>query len=137
MKMALHILLGAVLGTLLLWVSVYFYGLLAGWSPWSTWWWAHHPTLVSGTSKVLAFAPFVIVLGVVFSRLFRARPILSALIAMTIVMVIAYADALRSPQLLTASLRTTWQMFAPFLVGPPLVVYLLGRLRSNQRLERP
>jgi hypothetical protein len=133
MKMAFRVLVGASLGTLVLWVSIYFYGLLAVWSPWSNWWWAHHPALVSSTSKILAFVPCVIALGVIFTKLFKTLPILSAFVAMGLAMLIAFAETLRTPELLLPTVRMNWEWFAPFMVGPPLTVYVLNRLRSNNR----
>src|SRR5215469_8927630 len=108
MKTALLVLVGAVLGTLVLWFSVYFYGLLAVWSPWSVEWWKHHFAVVSATSKALAFVPGIVVLGVIFATLFRTRAVLWALVAMLITLVVAYAGTFSTPELIVPTLRTTW-----------------------------
>jgi hypothetical protein len=137
MKTALRVILGAGVGSLVLWVSVYFYGLLAVWSPWPTWWWKTHYGLVTTTSKALALAPGVIVLGLFFLKLFKRRPILWALVVMGITLTFALADTVRTPELLLPTLRLTWELWVTFLVGPAAFVCLLPLLRSNQRLERP
>jgi hypothetical protein len=137
MQSALLVLIGAALGTLVLWFSVYLYGLLAVWSPWSVEWWKHHFALVSATSKALAFIPGIVVLGAVFAKLFRTRAVLWSLVAMLITLLVAYADTFLTPELIGPTLRTTWGLFAPFLIGPPLIVYLLRRLRSNNRWRGP
>ena len=137
MSIALRLLLGVVIGTLALWIALYFYGLLAVWSPWPRGWWLHDFSLVSVTSRILAWIPFVIVLGFIFVRLFKVRPTACALVAMTLTILIALGDTLSDPELLRSTLPFLSQFLVPFLVGPPLIVYILSRLRSNQRLERP
>jgi len=137
MKTALRVLLGAVLGTLVLWLSVSAYGLLAVWSPWSVEWWKHHYEVVSVTSKALAFAPGLIILGVIFASLFKARAVLWSLVAMLLVLLVAYADTLLHPEQIGPTLRITWSLFVPFLIGPPLIVYFVSRLRSNNRWRVP
>jgi hypothetical protein len=137
MKSALRVLLGAVVGTLVLWAALYLLGLLAVWSPWPDPWWAHRYTVVAITSKAIAFLPCVALLGLFFAKLFPSRPALYAMVTMTLVLVVACADTLLHPELIGATLRLTWEMLVVFLLGPPIVVYLLGSLRSNNRWSGP
>jgi hypothetical protein len=137
MKSALRVLFAAIVGTLVLWASLYLLGLLAVWSPWPNPWWAHRYTVVAITSKAVAFLPCVALLGILFAKLFPTRPVLYALVTMTLVLVVAYADTLVHPELVGPTLRLTWEMLVVFLLGPPVVVYVLGSLRSNNRWRGP
>ena len=137
MGFALRVLFGVVLGWGAIWLGIHLYGLLAVWSPWPNTWWAHHPRFVLISSAFLAALPLVIVLGLVFSRLFRHRALLGAAVAMTISLAVAVSDALTDPKDIGATLGSTWQIFAPFLVGPPVIALLLTRRRSNNRWSGP
>ena len=137
MKTALRVLLGALIGTAVLWASLYLYGLMAVWSPFPNPWWAHRYTVVAITSKAIAFIPCVIVLGFIFIRLFPTRSAFYSAVTMTLVLLFAYSDALRHPEQLGPTLRLTWEMLVVFLLGPAMVVYVLRSLRSNHRVWTP
>lgn len=128
-----RVLLGAVLGSVFVRFSITVLGLLAVWSPYSIGWWKHHARAVMLGSKLLAVIPCVVLLGLLLDRLYKARPVLSASISMSVVLLAIYANAMRTPELLGSAIRTTWDLFLPFLVGPPLVVYLMRVARSNKR----
>jgi hypothetical protein len=132
MKTALRVLVGALVGTAVLWTAAYLYGLLAVWTLWPDPWWAHRYSAVSMMSKALAFLPGVFLLGFIFTRLFRTRPVLFAAVTMSLVLLVAYADMFRNPALMAPMLRLTWEMLVSFLLGPPLVVYLMSQLRNNR-----
>ena len=137
MGFALRVLFGTVLGWGAMWIGIYLYGLLAIWSPWPNTWWAHHPRFVLISSAFLAALPLVIVLGWAFSRLFRHRALLGAVVTMTISFVVAVSDAFTGLKDIGGTLGSTWQIFCPFLVGPPVVALLLTRWRSNNRWRGP
>ena len=103
------------------------------WSPYSIGWWKHHARAVMLGSKLLAVIPCVVLLGLLLDRLYKARPVLSASISMSVVLLAIYANAMQTPELLGSAIRTTWDLFLPFLVGPPLVVHLMRVARSNKR----
>jgi hypothetical protein len=130
--------LGAILGAAVLWACISLWGLLAVWiSPWSIAWWRHHPRIVTIGREVLAVAPGVGALGLCFGRLYRWRPVVSALISMSIAIPVIYSDALRTPELMGPALRLTWGFSLSFFVGPALIVYLLPVVRSNNRWRGP
>jgi len=137
MKIALRLLLGGLLGTAVLWASLYLYGLLAVWSLFPNPWWAHRYTAVAITSKALAFIPCVIALGFIFSKLFPTRATLYSAVTMTLVFLVAYSDTLLHPETIGPTLRLTWEMLVVFLFGPVLVVYVLRSSRSNNRWSGP
>jgi len=137
MKTALRVLLGAVCGTVFLWASLYIYGLLALWSPFPNSWWAHRFTLVAITSKAIAFIPSAIVLGYIFTKLFHTRTVLYSAITTTLVLLVAYGDTLRDPKLIWPTLRLTWELDVLVLLGPVIVVHVIGSLRSNNRWRGP
>jgi hypothetical protein len=137
MKTVFLVLVGAALGFLVLEVSVYLYALLPVWSLFSVEWLKHHVALILAATKAVAFLPGIFLLGVLFAKLFRTRAVLWALVANLIALLVAFANTFLTPALIIPTLRLTWDLFAPFLIGPPLIVYFLGRLRSNKRWKGP
>lgn len=127
--------MGALVGTVVLRVSVYL---------WSFGRLGNLVQSVVGTPfygrldhfKDLRLCPLRSRLGVIFARLFKTRPVLCAFEAMTIALVIAYAETFRTPELLLPTARMTLELIVAFLIGPPFIVYVLNRLRSNNRFER-
>jgi len=129
-----RILIGAVLGWGGVVASVALLGILAVWSPFPKTWWMHHMTVVMIGSEVLASLPCAVVLGFLMSRLYRVRPVASALASMALALLASSAGAFTDPE----ALSTSWRFFIPYLLGPPLVVYLLAHhLRSNNRWRGP
>jgi len=120
-----------------LWAALYLYGLLAVWLLSPDLWWTHRYSIVSLTSKALAFLPCIFVLGFVFRKLFRTRPVLFAVVTMLLVLLVAYADMFRNPELIAPTLRLSWDLLVSFIVGPPLVVYFMSQMRSNNRWRGP
>jgi F0F1-type ATP synthase assembly protein I len=133
LRLLAGVLLGAVIGFVFVWVAVTFYGLLAVWSPYSIGWWKHHIRAVMIGSQLLAVIPCVVILGLLLNRLYKTRPVLSAATSMSVVILAIYADTLWTPDLVGPTIRLTWNLFLPFLIGPPLVVYLMRTVRSNSR----
>jgi hypothetical protein len=127
------VLLGAVLGFVFIWLAVTFYGLLAVWSPYSMGWWKHHIRAVMIGSQLLAVIPCVVLLGLLLNRVYKARPVLCSAMSMSVVLLAIYADTLWTPDLVGPTIRLTWNLFLPFLIGPPLVVFLMRTARTNSR----
>ena|SRR5579863_3616941 len=125
------------MATVSLWAAVALYGVLAVRSPWPRAWWIQHMSLVNVGSEALALLPFVIALGLLLWRLFRKHAVLYTLTSVAIALLVAFADFFRQPELLAPALRITWGFFLPFLIGPPLIVFVLTRLRSNNRSRGP
>jgi hypothetical protein len=129
-----RILVGAVLGWVVIVASVALLGILAVWSPFPKTWWMHHMTVVMIGSELLAAVPLVVALGFLMSRLYRVRPVASALASMTLALLASSAGAFTDPEALSSS----WRFFVPFLLVPPLVVhFLVHHLRSNNRWSGP
>jgi len=74
-----RVLVGAVLGWVIVCASVALGLLVAVRSPFPKGWWIlHMPMLVTG-SEILASLPCVVILGFLMSKLYRVRPVVSAL----------------------------------------------------------
>ena len=85
-------------------------------------WWRFHADLVRLSSLGLALIPCVGVVGYALSSLFKRNAVLSAFISMTIAVLVAISYPLEDPQHWRQTIRTTWPLFASFLIGPPLIV---------------
>jgi hypothetical protein len=117
------------LASVLLWGAVALYGVLAVWSPWPTTWWAHHVRWVTLGSQLIVLVPCILGLGLALFALYKQHAVLSAAVSMGIAFVVAFASSVTDPE----SLGSGWAFFAPYFIGPPFMVYILGRLRSNNR----
>ncbi len=137
MKRVLLVLLGTVLGYVAMVVAIYAWGLIAVWSPFPRSMWASHGSFVTTASAGLAFAPFVALLVFALVALFKEHAVANSTISMGFVTLIGNAPGSHSPGELLASITDAWWLTAIFLIGVPLLVWLLQTLRSNQRLERP
>jgi hypothetical protein len=132
-----RVLLGALIALVTLGASVFFYGFLAAWSPFPQTWWIHHMSWVTFASVALTVVPCVVVLGLILSKVYKQYPVRSAFVSTTIALLVAFAGSFTDPQHLASGIGWTFGYFGPFLVGPPLVVLLLHRLRSNNRQSGP
>jgi hypothetical protein len=132
-----RVLLGALVALVTLGVSVPLYGFLAAWSPFPRTWWIHHMPWVTFASVALTVLPCVVFLGLILSKVYKQYPVRSAFISTTIALVVAFGASLHDPQQLPSDIGWTLGYFGPFLVGPPLVVLLLHRLRSNNPWRGP
>jgi hypothetical protein len=129
-----RILVGAILGAAVVWGCVTLWGLFSVWfSPWSVEWWRHHVQVALIGREILAVVPCVVGLGLAFRKLYRSRPVLSALASMAVALPVAYADVFSTPDLIGPLIRLTWGVLLSFLVGPALIVYVGGAVRSNNR----
>jgi hypothetical protein len=129
-----RVLVGAVLGWVVVCASVALLGLLAVWSPFPKGWWMHHMSVVMTDSEILALLPCIVLLGFLMSKLYRVRPVVSAFASLVIALLATSA----SPSADLETLRSSLRFFAPFLLGTPLVVFLLTQhLRSNNRWRGP
>jgi hypothetical protein len=101
-------------------------------------WWRHSDPLVMHTSEAIVIASSVIVLGGLLSKIFdRRHAALCALASMALGLVAAYWSDVTGLRHFAAAVGETWGSFASFLLGPPLIVALLGQLRSNNRWRGP
>ena len=132
-----RILLGTLITIVILWASVALYGLLAVWSPFPRTWWIHHMSWVTVGSITLTVLPCIVVLGVTLSKVYRQRAVTCALASSTIALLVAFASSWGEPQEFASEPGWTLGYFGPFLFGPPLVVLILQRLRSNNRWSGP
>ena len=126
----LRVLLGSFVALVFLCVSVALYGFLAAWSPFPQRWWIHHMPWVTFGSVALTVLPCVVIIGLILSKVYKQFPVTSAFVSMTIALLVAFAIPFRDPRQLASDIGWTLGYFGPFLVGPPLVVLLLDRLRS-------
>src|SRR5579862_2147974 len=125
MKRLSLLLSGAVLGWMGMCVGVAAFGFLAVWSPFPLGLWKSHGSLVIRLSALLVVFPLVLLLGLIFRRLFSASfRVLDAFLSMLIAFLIAYADTLWEPHPIQ-DLGQTAELWVPFLLGVPAVVYLL------------
>jgi hypothetical protein len=137
MMLFVRVLLGALAAFVVLCVSVALYGALAVWSPFPRTWWIHHMPWVTFGSVALTVLPCTVILGLILSKVNTQHPVTSSFISTTIALVVAFSSSFREPQLLGSDIGWTLGYFGPFLIGPPLVVLLLHRLRSNNRWRGP
>ena len=128
MKIALRVLVGAILG-ILAWV-ISFFATLAVLSAWPTSWRTHYLDLILNTSKIVVVTPCIVALGAIFRRMFSSHRTLCAITAMSVALVAESAATLFPP----GSLEL---VVLPFLFGPALVAYLLDLSRSDSRSMRP
>jgi hypothetical protein len=137
MKRLGRILIGAVLAlagmTLALWV----FAVLAIYSPFPLATWRTHSSFVLYASEVISFVPIVLLLGFVLWKLFPVRPTLDASLSMILALPVSVAGAWDTPRALYGTLMAMPQFWVTFTLGVPAFVYILARLRSNYRLERP
>ena len=134
-----RILLGALCGWVLVAASSWIYGILivATWVPSPIPWWRHHVHLVWAGFQLIALLPCIAALGFLFLRLFKERPALSAFASMLIALLVSFGSTFLTPDLILPTIRLTWGFFTPLLIGPPLVVLLVERMRSNNRWRGP
>jgi hypothetical protein len=131
------VLVGAALALGGMALTVWIFGVLAISSPFSLATWKAHGPLVIYTSEVFSFAPVALLLGVILWRLFSSRRVLDAFLSVMLALLVSSVGALDDPRAALGVLVEMPQFWATFLLGVPGVVYILERLRSNYRLERP
>jgi hypothetical protein len=119
-----------------MWVSVLLFGILAVRSPFPITWWKTHPYLVILGSEAIAYLPCVLLLGVILGKMFDASPVRNSLLVTAIALAVAFAGSLDDPKVLLATLRESPEFAASFLIGVPVVAFLVSRMWSNNRLER-
>jgi hypothetical protein len=123
-----QILAGTLLALVLMWAATLIYGLLQFWSLGHPLWWKFSPSLVDTASEIAAFGPCLLLLGFLLTKLYRGFSVTSAFASMAIALLLTVADSLDEPQLILSMVRLTWPMLLTFLVGPPTIVFALGRL---------
>src|SRR6476660_5121199 len=124
MKLALRVLLGAVLGISAWVISFLVSGALTVSSAWPLSLRMHYPDLIANTSKVLVAISCVIALGAIFRKMFGSHRALFSIAAMSIALVVESAA--------TAFPPGSWGLVVlPFLFGPAVVGYLLDLSRST------
>jgi hypothetical protein len=136
MLLFVRILLAILISVGAIWASVALYGVVVVWSPFPTEWWIHHSSWVSFGSKTLAVFPSVAVLGFVLWKIFKERAVLYSLLSTAVALAISLASSIGEPLPTGSVLSGMIGVFGSLLFGPPLLVLLLGRLRSNKSLER-
>jgi hypothetical protein len=107
------------------------------WTHIPSWLWKHNPRLFVLFSRVLATLPLVVALALLFYKLFGPRAVLCAFVCMLTATLLTSAGVLRHYELIVPAIRLMWAFYLSFLVGPPILCYLIAAMRSNQRLERP
>jgi hypothetical protein len=131
------ILIGAALalGGMALAVRVYTHLLVH--SPFSLGAWKTHSSLLFYASEMIAFVPFILLLGIIFWHLFSSRRILHSFFSVLVALLVSIAAALDDPRAIVGVLTEMPEFWVTYLLGVPGVVYVFDRLRSNYRLERP
>ena len=137
MKLFARILLGAFVAFVIICASQVLAGLLAIWSPFPRSWWAHHPYLVVAGSEAIVLIPCIGILGFVLWKLYPVRAVLGAFLSVALALLVVLAQAFKDPEPLTPTAGLLMGLYGPFLVGPPLIVALIGHLRSNSRWNGP
>jgi hypothetical protein len=93
-------------------------------------WWSDHATLIFFVDEVVAYLPFVLILGVVFPKVFRTRPVARALACVLLGLVISNASLLlESPAYLRLAIGEILFSNGAFLLGVPITIHLLSRSR--------
>jgi hypothetical protein len=77
----------------------------------------------------------VICLGLIFSKLFNHRSTLGAFASMTIAILVLVYTSYIYPSYVLEPLTASFLI--AFLLGPPLILLLVDRLRSNNRSRGP
>ena len=130
MKTALRFVLGAALVYLAACVAVFVLGFVV----------VHLPccTVPLAVYDSLVFVPFALFAAVILERLFPVRPFLNAVLCVSAFALVQVADVVvQSPHSAMDMLRGTAHLFLIFLVGIPAAVYVIERLRSNNRWRGP
>ena len=118
-------------------LAVWEFGLLAIHSPFPLGMLIDHGALVTYASELICFVPIALLLGVIFWRLFSSRPVVDSFLSGMIALLVSFAGVWDDPDAAVGALKEMPQFWVTYVFGVPGVVYLLERLRSNYRLERP
>ena len=119
-----------------MWLSVTVYGLLVAYLPIPRHWWKDHAVAIGYGTEILAFVPFVILIAFVSSRLFPRNAVASSFACILVVLVATLApNAVESYDLLLSGLRFSVQFILMFVVGVPLSVFAIQRLRANPSIQ--
>lgn len=120
----------------LVWLSALAYSLLLGQLPVSRSWWAAHTTVLYA-AEILTFVPFATVIALLSSSLFPRRPVASAfactIAAMAALFVPTVVASYRYDGLWSI-LRSNAEFILTFVVGVPVVVFIIQRRRANSTM---
>jgi hypothetical protein len=133
MNRFVRILFGTTLVVLCGWASVSATALLAFADIFPRDWWAEHSAPLFVLHEAVCYAPFILIVGFVLTKVFVQRPVANALACVAFGLLICNSSlAFESHYYVVAAVGEIIFFNCALLVGVPASVYFIGRIDSRR-----